>query len=188
MSPQQQSDPFDLAFTALCELYGKTPSPAFYMMYRDSLVSELGETAAVEAIRHAFKQKTYGFPKPGDLIDIMRGDQESKAFVGWEQLQEAVRRAGAYQSVLFEDPRIARVIKILGGWEIVCSWPMDQLHFRRLEFIQAYKGLDSDGDREVLSGIHDRINAAMGYQEVSSLIRIGGPKNESAMEIEGCAG
>ncbi|MHC1744871.1 MAG: DUF6475 domain-containing protein [Syntrophobacteraceae bacterium] len=156
-------DAFDMAFTALCELHGKEPSPSFYMLYREALVSELGEEGAVFAIKASFKSKTFGFPKPGDLIDLVHGKQEDKALAAWEQLQQAVSRAGAYQSVLFEDPKIARVIKILGGWEAVCGWPVAELQYRRHEFLQAYKALPASCPQEALAGIADRSNAALGY-------------------------
>lgn len=170
-----RADSFDLAFTALCELHGKEPSPSFYMLYREALVSELGESGAVLAIKASFKTKTFGFPKPGDLIDLMHGKQEDKALAAWEQLQQAVSRAGAYQSVLFEDPKISRVIKILGGWETVCLWPISELQFRRHEFLQAYKSLQDCRDPEVLGGISDRNNAAVGYGEAPPVVIGKGP-------------
>lgn len=161
-----EPDRFDMAFTALCELHGKEPSASFYLLYREALVSALGEDGAVEAIKISFKTKTFGFPKPGDLIELIQGKQEDKAFTAWEQLQQAVSRAGAYQSVLFEDPKIARVIKLLGGWETVCLWPVDELQYRRREFLQAYQALpETAAPPQALGGICDRNNAALGYQE-----------------------
>lgn len=159
-------DAFDLAFTALCELHGKEPSPSFYMLYREALVLELGEEGAVLAIKASFRTKTFGFPKPGDLIEMVGGGRQDAALVAWEQLQQAVSRAGAYQSVLFEDPKISRVIKILGGWEAICLWPINELQFRRHEFLQAYKALpEASTPPEALGGISDRNNAALGYPE-----------------------
>ena len=52
-------DAFDMAFTALCQLHGKEPSPSFYMLYREALVSELVEDGAVSAIKASFKSKRF---------------------------------------------------------------------------------------------------------------------------------
>jgi hypothetical protein len=119
----------------------------------------------VLAIKASFKTKTFGFPRPGDLIELVGGGRPDAALAAWEQLQQAVSRACAYQSVLFEDPKISRVIKIMDGWEAVCLWPLDELQFRRHEFLQAYKALSNSCLQEALAGIADRQNAAVGYPE-----------------------
>ena len=48
-----------MAFTALCEPLGTEPSLSFYMLYREAMVSELGEDGAVSAIKASFKSKTF---------------------------------------------------------------------------------------------------------------------------------
>ena len=155
---------FKAKLAVLGELYGKECTQALADLYWSALRDFTDEQfhAAIDAgIR---KWKCFGrLPTPAEIIELIQGNGEDKALTAWEQLQQAVSRAGAYQSVLFEDPKIARVIKILGGWETVCLWPLDELQFRRHEFINAYKALGDGGMPEVLAGICDRQNSAVGY-------------------------
>jgi hypothetical protein len=65
--------------------------------------------------------------------------------------------------VLFEDPKITRVIEIMGGWIEVCAWPTADIKFRRKEFLDAYKALPSSGEPKPLAGICERDNCARGY-------------------------
>lgn len=155
---------FKSRLAALGELYGKECTQAMADLYWAALrdfTDDQFHAAIQSGIR---KWKCFGrLPNPAEIIEQIQGNGEEEALIAWEQLQQAVGRAGAYQSVLFEDPKIARVIKILGGWETVCFWPLDELQFRRHEFIEAYKALGDGGMPEVLAGICDRQNSAIGY-------------------------
>ncbi len=160
-----EKDQFDFAWAALCELWGRDSSPELYAIYRRSLERELGADGAVKAIEYAFTHKTYGFPKPGELIEGLRGDGEEQALIAWEQLLEAFHRAGPHDSVLFADAKITRVVESMGGWLQVCQWPEEEVKFRRQEFLKSYRALSDGGSPRVLDGIVAAYNAAAGYLE-----------------------
>ena len=175
-------DAFDQRFSALCELHGKEPSPFFCDMYRKSLVVKLGMEDACKAIEMAFESKTYGFPKPADLIEMIAGNGDAEALHAWELLQYAIRRAGPYKSVHFLDARIARVVQIMGGWIGVNDWLEKDMGFRRQEFIKAYKALPSGGESVVLIGITERDNAARGFlRNIPPPVVIGNDKPKREM-------
>lgn len=153
----------------LLEVFREPEMSEFRILAYKSALEPFTDKQIERAILEAARTKKF-FPKPVELVELIQGNGEDKALTAWEQLQQAVSRAGAYQSVLFEDPKIARVIKILGGWETVCLWPMDEMQFRRHEFLQAYKGLSDNGPPEVLAGIHDRQNTAIGYGSAAPVV------------------
>ena len=86
----------------------------------------------------------YGFPSPGELLEAPIEDQ---AELAWGKLTQAIRRFSAYDSVDLEDLAIHRVVEIMGGWELVCSIPTNELHFRRQDFLQLYKVHGAHPDR-----------------------------------------
>lgn len=102
------------------------------------------------------------FPKPAELIEFIRGDSGSSALVAWETLSIAMQRHGPYRSVLFDDGRIARVVKALGGWKEVCSWLTKDIPYRRNEFMKLYTSAP-DCEPEILPGEFELENRARGY-------------------------
>jgi hypothetical protein len=105
------------------------------------------------------------FPKPAELIELLEGKREDAALVAWEKLQEAVRRAGRFQSVMFDDPKIARVVDAIGGWSHVCDWSLREMSIHRAQFLKAYQALDTPAENRPLIGQHDAQNSATGYLE-----------------------
>ena len=100
--------------------------------------------------------------------------REDAALVAWEKLQEAVRRAGRYQSVLFDDAKISRVVEAIGGWGHVCDWPAKEMSIHRAQFLKAYQALDVPAENRPLIGSHDGQNAANGYLDyVGAPVQIG---------------
>lgn len=156
---------FDAALTALCELHGKELSVAFYKLYKQALLSRLTLAEAIKAITVAFSSKTYGFPKPAELIELVKPQNDSEALIAWETLEQTIRCQGAYASVLFIDARISRVVVAMGGWIEVCKWRIDEMHFRRQEFMKLFKaaGQAERNDQQVLPGIIELENRARGY-------------------------
>ena len=158
-------DRFMKNLLGLVEMFGEPPMSEFRILAYFGALEAFTDDQVERAMNEASRSLRF-FPKPVELVELIQGKQEDRALTAWEQLQQAVSRAGAYQSVLFEDPKIARVIKILGGWEAICLWPVDELQHRRREFLQAYKDLPAiAAPPQSLGGICDRNNAALGHQE-----------------------
>jgi len=148
-------------FTGMCEYWEKKYSDALLDIYWCAL-SDLTIDQFERASSLAIQKLTF-FPKVAELRELVNGNGEAEALSAWEQLQKGISRAGAYQSVLFEDPRITRVIEIMGGWIEVCAWPTADIKFRRKEFLDAYKALPATGEPRPLAGICERDNCARGY-------------------------
>jgi hypothetical protein len=142
------------------------------MAYRNALAG-FDDDAVERAMMEACSTLKF-FPKPVELVELIQGKQEDKALTAWEKLQEAVRRAGAYGSPEFDDPKIVRVVQSMAGWNEVCLWPISELHFRRQEFLKAYSALGHGGEETRLIGLHEQQNAALNYDVPVERVKIAG--------------
>jgi hypothetical protein len=138
----------------LGELYGKKVSPALYRIYLDAM-EKYGDQEVLEALNRCSVTLRF-FPVPADIIEAMGSGEEAKALEAWGALEEATRRVGRYGRVQFEDGKISHVVRLMGGWDAVCQWRINDLDFRRKEFIGAYKASRADSDHTVLAGVLSR--------------------------------
>ncbi|RLV61754.1 hypothetical protein D5018_01205 [Parashewanella curva] len=60
-------------------------------------------------------------PTPTDIIKHIDGNSISKSLLAWNKVDEAIKRVGAWSSVIFDDPLIHRVITDMGGWVKLCK-------------------------------------------------------------------
>ncbi len=86
------------------------------------------------------------FPKPVELVEIIEGKADEQAMVAWGFVQEAFRRAGQYNSVLFADSRIARAIELPDGWVKLCRMEGEEADWGRREFLKTYRSISQGGD------------------------------------------
>ena len=54
-------------------------------------------------------------PKPADIVRMLQGSSQDSALVAWSKVDKAVRSIGLYETVVFDDPIIHRVIMDMGG-------------------------------------------------------------------------
>lgn len=119
------------------------------------------------------------FPKPAELLELIEGIPNDKAWEAWETLLGAIARIGPWKSVEFRDSRISRVVDVLGGWLKVCEWTEDELKWRRDEFMGAYKAMRDGGAVRALPGITHLENARSGYLEnIPDPILVDGPPKQ----------
>lgn len=125
---------------AVYSFYNKEASPMVVDFWIDGLAE-----FDIESIKKAFsthmKTPPQGrfIPKLADIVDILKGDSQDRSLIAWSKFDKALRTAGVYQSVIFDDALIHLVISDMGGW---CSfetkteedWP-----FIRNEFVNRYK-------------------------------------------------
>jgi hypothetical protein len=146
---------------ALAELFDKELSQAVIGFYVSAL-EEFSDSEIDSALKTAALKCKF-FPKPAELIELVNGPQEEQSLLAWEQLTAAVQLHGAYDSVMFADTKITRVVEALGGWITVCNWPVAELHFRRSEFNKLYQAARPLKEQRVLPGLVQLDNAGRGY-------------------------
>lgn len=132
------------------ELFGKDLSPSILSLYLDIL-----DRYSLEDVTRGLNKCSLTlkyFPKPSEIISAIEGNPEELALAAWTSVENAVRSVGRYGKVSFEDGRIYRIVRSMGGWEHVCSWKESDLDYRRQEFMKLYSAMeDTDGANLVLS-------------------------------------
>ena len=122
-----------------CHDSGKAPmSPSAFQMYWTA-VSHL----PIELIEYGFERcgsECKFFPKPIELLErCCPISPEERAIRAWPAVTQAIKSAGSYQSVDFDDPLINATIRSLGGWVSICKMPEAQFNsWVRKSFITAY--------------------------------------------------
>ena len=106
-------------------------------------------------------------PKPADVVRMLRGSTQDSALVAWAKVDKAVRTVGVYESVVFDDPLIHRVIDEMGGWcrlgkETDKEWP-----FVGKEFENRYRGYTLRSEKPEyppkLVGLAESMNTQTGF-------------------------
>ena len=97
----------------LAEVLGGEMSVLKHQVYGEALkpfTDEQVKTAVNAAVR-----TLKFFPKPVELLELIGGNKEEKAVVAWTTLMNTIKTVGAYQSVVFEDPKISHIVESFGG-------------------------------------------------------------------------
>lgn len=79
-------------------------------------------------------------PKPADIVRLIDGTSADQGMQAWSRVDKAVRRVGPYQSIVFDDPIVHRVLEEMGGWIKLCNSPSEEDYkFQGLEFARRYR-------------------------------------------------
>jgi hypothetical protein len=107
-------------------------------------------------------------PFPADIVKMLQGSTQDAALVAWAKVDRAVRSCGTYNSVVFDDPLIHRVIVDMGGWALVGGKGEKEWPFVGKEFENRYRGYrmrsESPEYLPVLIGIAEAQNNRMGQK------------------------
>jgi hypothetical protein len=134
-------DKFQVLMTTLSELYEKSPSEAALKMYALAL-KDFSIEQVTYAVQRAITELKW-FPKPAELIEMIRGSFVDRSEQAWEILWNAYLKAGFWDSVLFQDGAIARAVQIVfTGWiqfsEQAKELSPEMLQAKRKQFIATY--------------------------------------------------
>jgi hypothetical protein len=155
------------SFTAIYEM--DFSSKAVLKIWFESLANHTIEEIE-SAVTRYIKSPDFGSykPKPSDLIKILEGTSDDRAFSAWSKLEKAVRRVGTYKTVVFDDPIIHRVVDDMGGWCEIGRKEERELPFVSKEFCQRYRAFSSksiipDHSKKLL-GLSEGDNTARGFE------------------------
>ena len=113
-------------------------------------------------------------PMPSDIVKMLQGSTQDAAFAAWAKVDKAVRSVGGYQSVVFDDPLIHRVIYDMGGWVGLCQKSEDEWAFVAREFENRYRGFKSRGEvpeyPPTLIGVSEASNSRGGFRSPTPIL------------------
>lgn len=127
---------------ALAEFYKEQLSEIRLELYIGGL-EDLTADEVDRAAKIAVKSLRF-FPKPVELIELVKGSNTDIAEQAWQIAWNAYLKAGYWDSVLFQDGAIARTITIVyGGWvqfsEASRQLSPEMQQAKRKEFLSTYR-------------------------------------------------
>lgn len=144
--------------------------------------------------RHAVNPDVGQFaPKPADIVRMIGGTSTDAAMMAWSKVEKAVRSIGQYQSVIFDDPLIHRVVEDMGGWVKMCNCPSENdFVFVGKEFQTRYRGFAMRNERPeypaALIGHAEASNVTTGQIQRRQYRMLGDPERCKLVYKHGMAG
>lgn len=158
---------FSAKLIELGELYDVTLTESKLLLYFEAL-SEADLDFVLGAILQAARTCKF-FPKPAELITLIRGDDEDHAERAWVEYKAAARTIGGYGSPTFSDPSVAQtLLQVFGSWEAACwtDFTPEMWSSKRKEFGRVYRIIAQRAQpMHQLPGFVERENALHGYTE-----------------------
>lgn len=112
-------------------------------------------------------------PKPADLVRMTHGTAADRSLIAWGKVLQAMQRAGAYASVVFDDPAIHLAITDMGGWPKVCRSELDELQHVERRFCAAHRAYAARTDTPwppKMLGVHEQDNQVAGRELAPPLL------------------
>ncbi len=189
MKPADRTQ-FAQALAAVYALYRVDLSEAVTGMWWRALQAyELA--AVVDALgRHSMNPDTGQFlPKPADVVKVLEGATSDVALLAWAKVIQGIRHVGTYDSVVFDDPIIHRVLEDLGGWVWIGQQTEKEMPFVEKRFRDAYRVWRArpalmDYQRR-LAGVIEKQNGALGFSGVNVTTRFIGDQAKARAVLEG---
>jgi len=162
---------FTRSMAMLFEMYDRKPSGAIMEGYW-LVLQDMSDQEFTSSIKSILSSRTYAsLPKPAEILEYSRPDTESIATIAWSDVERAISKAGAYQSVTFEDKVVNSVIDALGGWVWLCSQDIAEIKWIKKDFNKLYGiHLKREEHPTHLIGISERSN---GVVEVIPTVKAG---------------
>lgn len=161
---------FSKTLLAVADYYGKELSENVVDLYWNGL-REYDLASVKRALwAHVRNPDTGQFmPKIADVAKMTQGRTDDQAAVAWSKLDQAVRRVGTYQCVVFDDPVIHRVVLDMGGWVYIGGKDEKEWPFVAKEFQNRYRGYRMRDETPeyppVLIGLANAQNSKAGFRE-----------------------
>ena len=180
---------FAKTLLAVADYYGKELSENVVDLYWSGL-REYDLASVKRALwAHARNPDSGQFmPKIADVARVMQGRTDDQAAIAWSKVNQAVRRVGTYQCVVFDDPVIHRVIADMGGWVLIGSKDDKEWPFVAREFETRYRGYRMRDETPeyppVLIGMANAHNGQQGFR-LNPPILVGDERKADAVRLGG---
>lgn len=171
------------------EQYGKSPSDGALDLIFGALQRFDLESIRRALLAHMNDTQHGSFaPKIADIVRHIEGDGDTRALSAWAKVEDAIRRVGPYQTVVFDDPRTMAAIEEMGGWIKLCDVTDRDLPFKGNEFKKRYQGYISrppERHPSKLLGMSEATNAGEHQEFVPEPRLVGNPQQCLAVMKQG---
>lgn len=168
---------------ALADIYQKeVPSPSaqktYFMIFQNNFNSD---EELMSATYKVLQERVFPtFPKPSEFLEAgkRKDDLEGKIIKASLEIRAAIKKAGAYRNVCFEDPVIHACIKdLFGGWVKICTAEIEDFeNAMKWDFPKIYKYHSNNKIKNIpifLTGISSNSNESNGIEESFQIEYIG---------------
>ena len=189
---QRDFDGFVDIIQVVAEQYGKKLSEGVIALYWQGL-QDFDLAAVRDALGRHIRNTDTGqyMPKIADIIKMLQGSSLDSALSAWAKVDRALRQVGPYETVVFDDPLIHRVLHDMGGWMMLGQKTDDEWPFVAREFEQRYRGFKSRNERveypAKLIGLSEAHNAKEGHKAAQPML-IGDATQAKAVMLAGANG
>lgn len=180
---------FSKTLLAVADYYGKELSENVVDLYWNGL-REYDLGAVQRALWAHVRNPDTGqwMPKIADVARVVQGRTDDQAAVAWSKVDQAVRRVGTYQCVVFDDPIIHRVVIDMGGWVYIGGKDENEWPFVAKEFQNRYRGYRTRDETPeyppVLIGMANAHNSKAGFRENPPIL-IGDERKATQVRLGG---
>ncbi len=167
--PMQASDKaqFVNLMSSVAELYRETLSLNRLEIYWRCLQKYSLESIRKTLDAHAVHPNQGQFmPKPADIIRLLEGNDANQSLLAWNKATDAMKSIGSYNSIIFDDSLIHRILLDMGGWIKFGENLEKELPFVEREFERRYRFYVWQKPLwhpKQLSGLFESTNTLMGY-------------------------
>jgi hypothetical protein len=179
---------FLTVLTGVADYYKQELSPGVIALYWQGL-----KQFDIDAVEKLFWDHTQNpdngqfMPKIADLTRGMQGRTQDQAALAWAKVDNAVRRVGNYQDVVFDDALIHRVVAEMGGWIWFGQQLEDEWPFIAKRFENMYRGYrvraETPEYQPVLIGICSAQNQKEGFQSQAPILIGNAEKAKQVMRL-----
>lgn len=181
-------DQFTETLTATMDVYGKSVSSMTIQVWWEALKKYDVGAVLTSFSEHIQNPDNGQFaPKPADIVRLIEGSTQDRALEAWAKVDKAMKRVGAFDSVVFDDAVIHLAITDMGGWIKICKVEDKEKPFTAKEFENRYRAHLSKGVTEYpkkLIGTAEASNSEAGYK-IDPPILIGNQEKAEQLFIDG---
>jgi len=172
--------PFAEMMAGIYEFYNRQVSEQGLMIWWEAMKGFELATVRGALSRHVMNPDSGQFiPKPADVVRELSGTRADASMLAWSRVIEGIKSVGSWNSIVFDDPIIHRVIEDLGGWPWLCGQDDSELPFVERRFRDAYRAWLARGGtphhQPRLIGTFERVNSVNGHP-VAPPVMIGEPE------------
>ena len=140
----------------------KEPMSDFAMRIWWSALEEFDLASVSRAFTAHAKDPDRGrfVPKPADVIFQLRGSNDERAMVAWNDVLAQASRVGRYSRPELSDAQ-SMAVQTLGGWSAICNGSEDELPHMQRRFMDAYRVYEARGSREADLRISSNVKQAL---------------------------
>jgi hypothetical protein len=125
---------FWAAWERLCRRFGRDLDKDEARDYHGYLDPQLDTEEFLDAARKLWASREF-FPRPDDFLDAATGSSDEQALDQW-QLCNRIMRGDDVMDRMTEAGR--KTVALMGGPDRLRQTPVDEVHFRRAEFIRLF--------------------------------------------------